>query len=135
MTEIVLPPIARVGGARPARLANERQIVCLLRYLHLFGGTLYQEKIPFPGYVMRSANRRQLLTFSSLDGHMRAREGHTQVAMTDAGRAFLKMRDCLRFGQEDEQIAGRNDYDRDFAAVLLNGEAGFNTIPYTEAFE
>lgn len=125
----------RPYGAHPAQLANVRQVIALLRYLHLVGGTLYQEKLPFPGYVLRTAGRKGLVNFTTLDGYMRDREGHTQVSLTEHGHAFLRLRDCLRFGQEDDQSPGRNIYDRDFSAVLLYGQEGFLTIPYVESWE
>lgn len=128
-------PLPRNNGGHPAMLANVRQVCAMLRYVHLCGGGLAQEKLPFPGWVLRTARRRMLVTFESLDGALRDREGHTQIKITEFGRAFLEMRDCLRIGQEADQPLGLRDYDRDFSAVLLRGEAGFKEIPYQEEWE
>lgn len=128
-------PLPRTNGGHPALMANVRQVCAMLRYIHLCNGRLAQEKLPFPGWVLRTARRRMLVTFESLDGALREREGHTQIKITEFGLAFLKMRDCLRIGQEADQPLGLRDYDRDFSAMLLRGEAGFKEIPYREEWE
>ena len=95
----------------------ERQITLVLRYLHMCGGTLYDEKLPLHGAALSPMMRQNLVTFTRLDGTELSRAWYSQVSITALGLDWLKQRGCLTYGREERR--GWNLWDQDLSLFLL----------------
>jgi hypothetical protein len=99
---------------------RERQFTVLLRFLHLHGGLVYEEKLPRCLDTFRDMRREGLVGFEHSDGSAADRVNHSQVRMSSKGHEWLRERDCLTFGREHRH--GLRQWDNDFSRLLLKGE-------------
>ncbi len=99
---------------------KERHFTVLLRFLHLHGGVLYEEKLPRCLDVFRDMRREGLVGFENLEGRPMDRVNHAHVRMSSKGLDYLRDRNCHTFGWERRH--GLRQWDHDFSRLLLRGE-------------
>ena len=99
---------------------RERRFTVLLRFLHLHGGVMYEEKLPRCHDTLREMRREGLVGFEQSDGTEVDRAHHVQVRVSDKGRTWLKDRNCHTFGWERRH--GLRQWDHDFSNLILKGE-------------
>lgn len=110
---------------------RERHFTVLLRFVHLHGGVLYEQKLPRCPDVFRDMRREGLLFFENEDGRSIDRVQHAQVRVSAKGLDWLQERNCHTFGWE-ERRHGPRQWDQDFSRLLLKGELPTKENAYAE---